>query len=89
VAGAAWLSVGDAASTVDPLSGQGLHRALTDGIAAGRASLALLAGDHGATERFQRRIRSRFAADCETSGRYYREERRWPGAPFWQRRHLE
>jgi flavin-dependent dehydrogenase len=87
VAGAGWLSVGDAASTVDPLSGQGLHRALTDGIAAGRASLAMLAGDRDPTERFQRRIHRRFSADRETSRSYYRAERRWPDAPFWRRRH--
>jgi flavin-dependent dehydrogenase len=87
LAGANWLAVGDAASTVDPLSGQGLHRALTDGIVAGRASLAMLAGDSGPSERFQFRIHRRFAADCETSRGYYRAERRWLDAPFWQRRH--
>jgi 2-polyprenyl-6-methoxyphenol hydroxylase-like FAD-dependent oxidoreductase len=87
VAGADWLSVGDAASTVDPLAGQGLHRALTDGIEAGRASLAMLTGDRTPSERLQRRIHRRFAADGETSRGYYRAEGRWPDASFWQRRH--
>ena len=84
--GARWLSVGDAASTVDPLSGQGLHRALTDGIMAGRALLAMLDGDSSLSQHLQTLIRRRFTADCRKSRRYYRAERRWPDAPFWQRR---
>lgn len=87
IAGDTWLCVGDAAATVDPLSGQGISRALTDGIAAGRTCLAMLAGDRSAGERFQSRVVRRFAADCQTRLAYYRAEARWADAPFWRRRH--
>jgi flavin-dependent dehydrogenase len=82
------LCVGDAAATVDPLSGQGISRALLDGIMAGRTCLAMLAGDRGAAGRFHSRIVRRFAADCQTRLTYYRAEARWSDAPFWRRRHL-
>lgn len=86
VSGATWLCIGDAASTVDPLSGKGISRALTDGIVAGRACLAMLEGDTAASERFQSHVHRRFAADCQTRLAYYRAESRWPDATFWQRR---
>ena len=87
IAGDTWLCVGDAAATVDPLSGQGVARALMDGILAGRTCLAMLAGDRAAGARFHAGIVRRFAADCQTRLGYYRVEARWPDAPFWQRRH--
>lgn len=88
VSGATWLCVGEAASTLDPLSGQGICRALTDGIAAGRASIAMLAEDTGACEEFQARIHRRFVADGHRRLAYYRAERRWTDAAFWWRRHF-
>jgi flavin-dependent dehydrogenase len=81
-----WLCIGEAATTLDPLSGRGLVRALTDGIAAGRVALAMLAGDDDLAERFQLRIRRRFAADAVTARGYYRAERRWADSSFWRRR---
>ena len=87
IAGDTWLCVGDAAATVDPLSGQGVARALMDGITAGRTCLAMLAGDRRAGESFQSEVVRRFAEDCQTRLTYYRAEARWSDAPFWHRRH--
>jgi len=81
-----WLCLGEAATTLDPLSGRGLARALMDGIAGGRTALAMLAGDDNIAERFQSRIHRRFATDRVTALGYYRAERRWTDSSFWRRR---
>lgn len=60
-AGTDWAAVGDAATTVDPLSGRGVEYALTDGIAAGRA----IAGSdsHRALTGYAAGVLDRFADD--------------------------
>jgi flavin-dependent dehydrogenase len=60
-AGAGFLLVGDAAGFVDPLSGEGLHRSLVSAELAASALLAERRGDPGALERYDRRMRARFA----------------------------
>lgn len=80
-----WLAVGDAARTLDPLSGQGLTTALTSAIRAAEAVLgahrkaALDAFSHQTAEEHRTHLSTRLA--------YYRRENRWPRSPFWQRRH--
>jgi flavin-dependent dehydrogenase len=85
-AGAGWFAIGDAAQTYDPLSGQGIAKALAS---ASRAAEIILAGP-----RYGEKTVDDFAeaADCDyhdyLSGRrlHYRREGRWPFDPFWQRR---
>ena len=86
LAGHMWLCLGEAATTLDPLTGRGLSRALMEGIAGGRTALAMLAGDDNIAERFQSRIHRRFATDRVTALGYYRAERRWTDSSFWRRR---
>ncbi|GAA5149299.1 NAD(P)/FAD-dependent oxidoreductase [Pseudonocardia eucalypti] len=84
-AGRDWVAVGDAARTLDPLSGQGLTVALTSAI---RAAEAVLDRDSGGAL-------AAFAADTAAGHRahvaaglaHYRRERRWPESAFWRRRH--
>ena len=83
--GSDWMAVGDAARTLDPLSGQGLEAAMNSAI---RAADALLGPC---------RVRGLAQYSAETvqqhrrhlAGRldYYGRERRWPSSPFWRRRH--
>ena len=44
-AGHGWLAVGDAASAYDPISSQGIYKALSDGLEAGKAIASSLDGD--------------------------------------------
>jgi flavin-dependent dehydrogenase len=84
-AGPNWLAVGDAARTLDPLSGQGLEAAMTSAI---RAADAVLDGRRAAAlETFSRQTLE--AHRRHLSGRltHYGREQRWPARPFWQRRH--
>jgi flavin-dependent dehydrogenase len=65
LAGPGWLLVGDAAGFLDPLSGEGIQRAL---VSAALAADALTARGRGAgssasaTERYHRRMRARYRA---------------------------
>jgi flavin-dependent dehydrogenase len=85
--GTDWIAVGDAASTFDPLSSQGIVKALRSGIFAGYAVGDLLAGGGDAgMRRYAQLIEREFTAYERTRGRYYAEERRWPASEFWRRR---
>ncbi len=88
VCGDDWLAVGDAASRFDPLSSQGIVKALRSGIFASYAiGDILLRGDHGALRRYQRFVREEFRSYLQTRLKYYRQEQRWPNSEFWSRRH--
>jgi 2-polyprenyl-6-methoxyphenol hydroxylase-like FAD-dependent oxidoreductase len=81
------LCVGDAASCFDPVSGQGIFKALRNGIFASYAIAdALRSGDQGPVVRFRSFVAREFAAYRETLGHYYGLEQRWPDRPFWRRR---
>lgn len=88
VAGDDWLAVGDAASTFDPLSSQGMLKALRGGIFAAYAAGDLLAnGDDSGIARYRRFVQQEFAGYLRTRARYYADEDRWPESEFWLRRH--
>ena len=81
-----WLAVGDAALAVDPISGSGVVRALRTARAAASTVLSSLSGDKTAIASYEAdRDRECTEYLLERAG-YYQIERRWPNAPFWQRR---
>jgi flavin-dependent dehydrogenase len=85
-AGNGWLAVGDAASACDPISSQGIHNALNDGLRAAEAIAARLGGDARALRGYHASIAARFADYLNNRNYFYALERRWPAAPFWARR---
>ncbi|HEX9735418.1 MAG TPA: tryptophan 7-halogenase [Thermoanaerobaculia bacterium] len=84
--GDGWLAVGDAASTFDPLSGQGIVKALANGLWAAFAAADSVGGRQHVVERYSQLLRDEFERYLETRERFYLEEPRWPEAPFWRRR---
>jgi flavin-dependent dehydrogenase len=60
VAGPGYALVGDAAGFIDPLSGEGLHRALVSAELAAHAIGRALAGDPSAMPDYDRHLRARF-----------------------------
>lgn len=87
VTGDGWLAAGDSASRFDPLSSQGIVKALRSGIFAGYAvSDLLMCGDNDGLKRYSRYVFEEFKSYSETRHKYYREEKRWPASEFWQRR---
>ena len=89
VVGERWLAVGDAASSSDPVSAQGIVKALCDGEAAAEAIAAFLAGEGEAQlNTYQDGVFARFRDYLRLRQYLYGLERRWPRAPFWQNRLL-
>ncbi len=88
VAGANWLAVGDAALTFDPLSAQGICRALEFGPRAAVAIAAHLAGDAAALAAYAHAVAARFNDYLLARQTFYGRERRWPDSAFWQRRQV-
>lgn len=85
--GAGWLAVGDAASIFDPLSSQGIVKALRSGVYAGYAIAdRLLRGDDSGLTRYRRFVQVEFESYASLRADYYRAERRWPDSAFWRRR---
>lgn len=84
----AFLAVGDAVSTLDPLSSQGISKALRSGmLAAYGIADRLLHEDGSGVARYRRFVADEFL-EFETARRaFYAQETRWPSQPFWQRRH--
>ncbi|MDC0723552.1 tryptophan 7-halogenase [Nannocystis bainbridge] len=87
VFGDRWLAVGDAAFSVDPLSSQGLVDALLTADAAAKAVVAALDGDRGRLPAYGEHACRLYERYLEHRSATYARERRWPDAPFWQRRH--
>lgn len=88
-AGAGWLAVGDAAAAHDPLSAQGIVRALMSGLRGAEAVTSALAGRGQALERYAQMQRRAYEAYLIERRDYYRAEVRWPTHSFWARRHCE
>jgi len=86
-AGPGWFAAGDAALSFDPLSSQGLFNALYTGLAVAEASGRALAGEVRAAADYQDELARIEAAYRRHLRFWYGQERRWPEAPFWQRRH--
>src|SRR5260370_28303680 len=87
VAGEDWLAVGDTASRFDPLSSQGIMKALRSGIFASYAIGDLVTReDESGLGRYRRYVLEEFRGYAEVRTKYYREEQRWPSREFWRRR---
>jgi flavin-dependent dehydrogenase len=85
-AGDGWLAAGDAAISFDPLSSQGLFNALFTGLAAAEAVDSHLRGNQLSLTQYNQTIGAIFEAYRQKLAATYAAERRWPDAPFWQRR---
>lgn len=84
------LRVGDAAMTIDSLSGHGVFEAIAGAFAAAATINTLLRrpADCELARRFYtERTVSTFWARARSGQAYYRGEERWPGSPFWKARH--
>jgi flavin-dependent dehydrogenase len=87
-AGQGWMPVGDACASHDPLCGWGVHRALDNGIRLADAIDAFLAsGKSSPIDEYHRHCQRQYQAYLKGLSDRYAMERRWPMAPFWQRRH--
>jgi flavin-dependent dehydrogenase len=82
------LMIGDAAVAFDPLSAQGIYKALEAGLAAGVAIARHWQGQPNALDNYQQQVMKGFAQYLQARTDYYERENRWPDSVFWRRRHL-
>ncbi len=85
-AGDAWLALGDAAASFDPLSSQGIQSALEQALTGCVALDATLDGDDRALAAYAQTHTARYQAYLDQRRSYYRLERRWPTSHFWRQR---
>ena len=84
--GPRWLAVGDAACAFDPLSAQGILKALHSGLFASYAISDFFEGVPVGLERYSALVERDFDVYLEVRASFYGEERRWPASPFWKQR---
>ena len=83
----AWISIGDAAWCLDPLSGAGIERAVNDGIEAAAAiSRSMTNGDPEQLRSHALSQARSFRQSVAVQRRYYDIETRWQDSVFWRRR---
>ncbi len=82
VTGERWLAIGDAASCWDPITSQGIVKAMANGISAAR----LIAGAQG-LQQFSFHLQQTHQQYLAMRAQFYRMEQRWPGSPFWKSHH--
>jgi len=86
-----WLAVGDAAQAYDPLSSQGIDKALRSGAQAAQLlHTALLAPSAAEAKhsmcRYDHEQEKHWQNYCRQHQYYYRSQPRWHDEKFWQRR---
>jgi flavin-dependent dehydrogenase len=84
--GKGWVAVGDAATAYDPLSGEGVCKALQAGIDAAAAILAEQSGDESALLRHSEILTEEFKSYLRLQESFYSREERWTESSFWERR---
>jgi flavin-dependent dehydrogenase len=91
VAGLNWLLVGDSASTLDPLSSQGVQKAITSALAASAVVQTVLSRPDRtslAIDFYQEREEMTYRLHIESLERLYARETRWQDQLFWKQRSL-
>jgi flavin-dependent dehydrogenase len=81
-----WLAIGDAAMAFDPLSGQGVFKALQSGLRVADSIGRHWNGDASALTQYAMSVEQDFDRYLITRRAFYSREQRWPHARFWQRR---
>jgi flavin-dependent dehydrogenase len=81
-----WLAAGDAASAYDPLTSQGIYKALAGGLRAGDAIARRLAGESGDFAAYGESLARSWSEYLRLRSYLYAREARWLDQPFWQAR---
>jgi flavin-dependent dehydrogenase len=85
-AGRNWAAIGDAAQTYDPLSGQGIAKAMVSALQAAQLIAEDRLQNRTAIEGFTMATAREYELYLTNRSAHYRRERRWSRRPFWQRR---
>ena len=86
IVGDQWLATGDAACSYDPISAQGVYKALSQGIKAAESINQFQLGQSDALHRYSQNIKQQYAIYLEQRNHLYQQEMRWADRPFWRHR---
>lgn len=87
--GSGWLAAGDCAISYDPITAQGIYKAMDMGVAAAHAIADRMNGKTVDFSAYDRDIDERHDDYLELRRLLYAKEQRWPEQPFWKaRQHL-
>ena len=81
-----WLAIGDAAMAFDPLSGQGVYKALQSALRAAQSLDQFWTGNTSALHDYAMTVGRDFHRYLVARQAFYSAERRWPASTFWRRR---
>ncbi len=87
--GKGFLLVGDAGFFLDPLSSEGVHKAMASATTAAVVVNTILKRPSMAQHAlrfYEEGQRASYLSHYYEAARYYREEGRWPDRPFWRKR---
>ena len=85
VSGPNWLAIGDAASSYDPITSQGITKAIAHGIRAAESIVDLKETGDYTFQKFGQTLQNEFNQYEEARNYFYSIEQRWPGSVFWNR----
>ena len=88
VAGDRWASVGDAAWSADPLSSQGMLKAIKSGINVARIINDDCKRGESSASDYESDTKKEFHSYLNSRSNVYRIEGRWKNEKFWARRHV-
>lgn len=81
-----WIAVGDSAMAFDPLSAQGIYRAMKSGLEAARAIAGFFSNETEALAAYAANLSAEFDRYMLQRLHYYSLETRWVTKDFWRRR---
>lgn len=87
IAGKNWLTIGDAASSYDPITSRGVYKSMTDALIAADEVVKYLRGELQTLADFDAYVRSNYTAYLPERAHYYSLEQRWPESAFWKKMH--
>jgi flavin-dependent dehydrogenase len=82
-----WIAVGDSTMAFDPLSSQGVYRAVKSGLRAAEAIAGFCSKDTEALAAYAAELSSEFDQYMLQRRHHYSMETRWATKDFWRRRH--
>lgn len=81
-----WLALGDAATTFDPLSAQGVYKAIDQSFVAAKAISENPRNGGELLAAYRSEVEASFRQYLSQREVHYSRERRWAQSPFWRRR---
>ncbi len=79
-----WLAIGDAATTYDPITSQGITKATTQGARAAEIITYHLQGEKEALLQYEEEVKAQYEYYLSSRNYFYSLEKRWPNNSFWK-----